>query len=70
MTKTKCAYCGKIINKNPSTIERYKLHFCDKQEYLQYRKKNSYYINPDFSAFRKIRKMAQMRKELHGLEKY
>jgi len=66
MEKTKCAYCGKVIYKSPYDIRNYKLHFCCKEHFIQYRKENNYYAyEQDKESLNKIKELARLRKEKH-----
>ena len=66
MEKTNCALCGKEIWKSPYDIRNYKLHFCCKEHFMEYRRINDYYAHEqDKESYNKIKKLAKLRKEKH-----
>ena len=70
MQKVKCEFCGKEVYKTPYDFRTYKLHFCCKEHFLEYRRVNNYYTRTqDKSTLNKIKELARLRKEKYELER-
>lgn len=60
-----CDNCGRKINKKRNALDRYKKHFCDKDCYNEYKRKNKYYpkkvAKKDMKYQTKIKRLAKLR---------
>ena len=62
-----CENCGKKTNKRPNQVEKYERHFCNRECYMEFKKKYPYLYmarEKDTAPLRKIKRLAMMRRQV------
>jgi len=65
--KIVCDYCGKTARKAPRQVKKQKRHFCNRECYMEFKKKFPHIYQArekDVSALRKVKGLAEMRRQV------